>query len=500
MNSPSVTAAMLYDLVRCPRRVALDLYGDPSRKDPVSPFVQLLWERGTAFEQEVMAGAGVPFTDLSVLSGSEKERATLAAIQRGDTLIYAGRIQAGDLLGVPDLLRKSGNGYTAGDIKSGAGLDGGSDLEGGRPKHHYAVQLALYTDILERLGHSDGHRRPFVWDVHGDEIAYDLNRPVSSRSPETWWEYYRAMLDRARAIVQKTEDTRPACMSECKLCRWITLCREELRRACDLTLIPELGRSRRDVMLPRIRSIQQMAGAHLDNYISGRKTVFRGIGPDTLAVFRTRARLLTETGARAFATETLDLPDTDLELFFDVETDPFRDVCYLHGFVERRFGDSRNEKYIYFLAENPSDEAEREAFFDAMQYLRSRAGAAVYYYSSYERTTYRKLQQRYPDVADTGEIEALFASPLFVDLYTDVVRKKTEWPVNDYSIKTLARHLGFRWRDVSPSGAESIQWYHQWVETGDPDIRQRILDYNEDDCAATRVLLDGLRGLAVRGI
>jgi len=29
-----------------------------------------------------------------------------------------------------------------------------------------------------------------------------------------------------------------------------------------------------------------------------------------------------------------------------------------------------------------------------------------------------------------------------------------------------------------------------------PEIRQRILDCNEDDCRATRVLLDGIRDLA----
>ena len=28
-------------------------------------------------------------------------------------------------------------------------------------------------------------------------------------------------------------------------------------------------------------------------------------------------------------------------------------------------------------------------------------------------------------------------------------------------------------------------------------LKQRILDYNEDDCRATRVLLDGIRGLTV---
>ena len=82
------------------------------------------------------------------------------------------------------------------------------------------------------------------------------------------------------------------------------------------------------------------------------------------------------------------------------------------------------------------------------------------------------------------------------DLYLDVVKPATEWPTNDQSIKTLAKYLGFAWRDNNPSGAASIEWFDQWVRTRDPEIRQRILDYNEDDCKATRVLLDGVRSLA----
>jgi predicted RecB family nuclease len=95
------------------------------------------------------------------------------------------------------------------------------------------------------------------------------------------------------------------------------------------------------------------------------------------------------------------------------------------------------------------------------------------------------------------ELEALFAAPRSVDLYFDVVLPATEWPTRDYSIKTLAKFLGFHWRDTHPSGAASIEWFHRWVESGDPAIRQRILDYNEDDCRATRVLLDGVRQFAV---
>jgi predicted RecB family nuclease len=80
-------------------------------------------------------------------------------------------------------------------------------------------------------------------------------------------------------------------------------------------------------------------------------------------------------------------------------------------------------------------------------------------------------------------------------LYFDVVKKTTEWPTRDHSIKTLATYLGFSWRDPHPSGAASIEWFKRWIETGDLATKQRILEYNEDDCRAMRILLDGLPSL-----
>ncbi len=94
-------------------------------------------------------------------------------------------------------------------------------------------------------------------------------------------------------------------------------------------------------------------------------------------------------------------------------------------------------------------------------------------------------------------MEELFSRDGVIDLYGDLVKPKMEWPTNDYSIKTLAKFLGFQWRDPDPSGASSIQWYHQWTETGDETLKKRILEYNEDDCVAMRVLLDGIRGLPI---
>jgi predicted RecB family nuclease len=53
--------------------------------------------------------------------------------------------------------------------------------------------------------------------------------------------------------------------------------------------------------------------------------------------------------------------------------------------------------------------------------------------------------------------------------------KATEWPTNDQSIKTLAKYLGFAWRDTNPSGAASIEWFDRWVRDRDPDIQIRAI-------------------------
>jgi predicted RecB family nuclease len=486
----TVTASVLYDLVQCPQRVALDAFGDAAKREPIKAFVRLLWERGALFERETIARLSQPFTDLSKASDSDRERLTLEAMARGDSIIHGGCIRADDLLGVPDLLRKEPGGYVPGDIKSGRGKEGGNEENDLKPKPHYAVQLALYVDILERLKASAG-RRAFVWDIRGNEVAYDF----TTLEGDALWDDYQTALTEARSILARQTTPLPAYGSVCKLCHWYTYCVAQLTAADDLTLIPHLGRKERDAMQDSVPTIAALAASNPDGFMQGRKTVFCGIGPDRLRLFQARAAMLKAPSPQPYLRAPVSLDLAPLELFFDVEVDPLRDVCYLHGFIERHQGDKKTERFVAFFAEAPTSASEREAFAAALDYLAARDAAVIYYYSKYERTTYCKLQERYPDICTPEDIEWLFEPPRAVDLYGDVVMQAVEWPTRDQSIKTLAKYLGFAWRDTDPSGAASIAWFDRWCREGSPEIRQRILDYNEDDCRATRVLLDGIRSL-----
>ena len=95
----------------------------------------------------------------------------------------------------------------------------------------------------------------------------------------------------------------------------------------------------------------------------------------------------------------VQLPGHDRELFFDIEVDPMRDICYLHGFVERQGRDNGTERFVAFFVDECTADAERAAFANAIGYLRQSRPCAIYYYSKYERTIYRKLRQKYPDVS-----------------------------------------------------------------------------------------------------
>jgi len=490
-----ITASILHSYLRCPHRVALDAFGDSSKRDPVDDFVELLWERGNAFEGQVVEGIAEPFINLKDLDNIERERLTRQAVEAQEPLVYGGRIVVDDMIGEPDVLRFDGQGYVAGDIKSGAGVEGGSEDDDGKPKRHYAVQLAFYTDLLQRLGLS-GSTLPFIWDVHGEEVPYDLAASRGPRTPGTMWDEYVQVHREVRAILSNELATRPACASECKLCHWRTHCRAEVKVLDDLSLVPGVGRKTRDKLLPFVSTVGTLATAD-DGELDVIVASVERLGHTMLGRFHARARLQKKPGARPYLTEPVMLPPKDRELFFDVETDPMRDVCYLHGFVQRLGGDRSTEKYTAFMAGSPDESEEQRAFAEAWEYVQSFEPTAMFVYSSYEKTTWRHLAERYPNIASTEDVDEIFSSPWCFDLYYGLAYSKSVWPTHTLSIKDLAVFLGFCWRDPEPSGAASIKWYHDWCKTNDENVRRRILEYNEDDCVAMRWLADAAREFVV---
>ncbi|MBT3349541.1 TM0106 family RecB-like putative nuclease [bacterium] len=491
-----ITASTLYDYIQCPHKVWRDKYGPKDEKiEETNPFVELLWNKGVQHEEKVIRKLG-DFLDLSDGTLEERFEKTLAAMKSGMNLIYQGVIKADNLLGIPDLLRKVSEGnYIPVDIKSGMATEGGDDFEEeGKLKKHYAVQLCLYFEILNRLGFSQ-QKIGKVIDVHENEVLYEFDIPMGKRTPQSYWEFYEEIKQKSSLLIQNKDKNKPAMAGACKLCPWYNSCKKWCENTQDLTKVFYLGRSVRDKINDDlgIDKVEELLDLDVEEIIQKKKedkSFMKGLGEKSLLKTIRRAEILVKT-KKPVVYEPIVFPKVSHELFFDIEDDPTQEFVYLHGVYERT---AVGERFLDFTATEISDEAEEDAWQRFWDYIRSlpQDDFSVYYYSAHEKTTYRRMQKKYPNVVSEQELEVFFANQNVIDLYTDVVLKNTDWPVGSYSLKALAVYLGFNWRDESPSGALSIQWFNNYIDTKDPKILERILLYNEDDCKATMVLKDGI--------
>ena len=134
-------------------------------------------------------------------------------------------------------------------------------------------------------------------------------------------------------------------------------------------------------MQSSVSTIADLASANPEGLIDGKKSIFPGLGPDRLRLFHARAVMLKDTPPKAYLRAPVTLPVTPVELFFDIEVDPLRDICYLHGIVERQDGNNDAERFVFFFAPEVTPDAERQAFAQAYAYLTQNPKAAIYYYS-----------------------------------------------------------------------------------------------------------------------
>lgn len=498
----TTTGSKLYNYIQCPHRVWRDVYGPKEERiQETNPFVELLWNKGVAHEEKVVAKLG-EYLDLREGELQERFVKTIEAMKNGVPLIYQGVLVYGNLKGIPDLLRKMPDGsYAPIEIKSGMGFEGADDSseneETDKPKKTYAVQLCLYIELLSILGFSKS-KRGFVIDSTGTEMEYLLDQSIGKRSKQTFWEFYAETKEKVENLLGNRVQNKPAMASSCKLCPWYKSCKKWCKDNEDLSNLFQLGRSRRDTInedlyVSKVGEISKLDVAEIMARKKKNKNFLKGVAEKTLSKIVARADML-QNGKEPVLYGKLDLPKVSYELFFDIEDDPTQEFVYLHGVYERN---GNSERFLDFTASDNTLLSEEDAWRRFWEYIRllPKDDFAVYYYSQHEKTTYFKMQKKYPDVISTEELSAFFAHPNTIDLYK-IVLSSTDWPLGSYSVKEIAQYLGFRWRDETPSGALSIQWFNQYLETKDQKDLQRILDYNEDDCKATMVLKDKLQEMS----
>ncbi len=467
-----ISAQDLYNYTKCVHRVYLDANGDSSKKSEVGVFVKLLWEVGLQTERDYLQTLGAhDVVDLQEKMLEPAFHDTLAAMERGAPMIYQGCLMDEYCVGRPDLLVKRKDAtsrfgnfcYEPIDIKAGKGWD---DREGKTRtfKEHYAFQILFYRMLLDKIQGM----------VPLEARIINVNHELETFDPVVFQERFDRALHEVERLIVGEETSEPVLGSHCTMCGWFAHCYRWVRETSDPTGLFFVGKQKFAMQQVGLKTVEDIAHMRVDEFLTPPNKIPR-MGKLSLTRMKKRAQVLLE--GKPVIRPGYRFPDVDEEIYFDVEDDPTRGVTYLFGFVTQRSG--KPSQYSYFLAKTPDEEEQTVREF--WEFLQATDRVVYYVYSHKERSTLKHLMAKYD--LDVEVFEKYRASEF--DLYQQLVVEYSDWPTFSYGIKQIAKFVGFQWRDVDPSGANSIAWYNDYLAQPDHEsLLNRILEYNEDDCYA----------------
>jgi uncharacterized protein len=486
-----LTAELLLNYERCPRRAFLDIYGDPSQKAPPSDFLLKLAQDSLSHKQTILTDQTWHRPHYQQGDWVAGASATLDLMQQGVEQIHQGILLVRDAQGMtlmssPDLLTKQPGQsyfgdwiYTPTDIRLGK-----------RPKLGYQIVAAFHVKLLATV--------QGAW----PETAGIFLRDRGLYAVDLWQfvpQMQVTLEELSRVLQQQQEPEVFIARNRCNLCSWFNHCYAIAQSQHHLSLLPGVTASRYPLLQQLdLTSVEALATADPSQLqpLLGHEVAIKLV-QQAQAVVENQAILVRKNCTSAQPVYRTDVSTTQItpffsnnslavpiELYFDIEAEPGLNLAYLHGVLVVNH-QAKTQIFYPFLAESPENEnLIWQQFLDLVQAYPT---APIFHFCSYEIHTVERLAKLY-------QTPRRLVKPLldrFVDLHQWLTQTVT-LPVENYTLKVIARWLDFQWRDRDASGAQSIYWYSQWLKTGDRTFLEAILRYNEDDCRATYHIKDWL--------
>ncbi|WP_072691585.1 TM0106 family RecB-like putative nuclease [Rhodococcus marinonascens] len=301
-------------------------------------------------------------------------------------------------------------------------------------------------------------------------------------------DYDERFVDRL-AIARGESATVPSKIGECRSCPWWPGCEEQLTQTHDVSLVA--SGSRADLLREAgCRTIDDLAAWDQEPIEDWPHGAFED------AVVTAKAWLAGAPLVRRYS--QIRVTRADIEV--DVDMESYQEHgAYLWGTLLNADGISVYRPFVSWDPLPTPDEARSFAEFWTWLMAEREAAAlsgktfAAYCYSrAAEDKWLLDSARRFvgtPGIPTEDEIREFIDSPQWVDIY-QAVSDQFICPAGK-GLKKIAPVAGFRWRDADASGEASMSWYREAVGyDGEPDLsqRERLLQYNEDDVIATKVL------------
>ena len=468
-----LTATTVSTYLTSPFAIHCNKFAPEDEKDELTEYQKMLFERGNEHETQTIRSKYPEMTTIPFESPEEGFRLAIESMVSGTTALHGMPIYylPEGLYGVADILEKS---------------DTDSSVFG---DYHYTVkEVKLAKNIQEKHLLQGAFYNYLLGQIQG--ITPETFAVINGEGEETLHEYtdYESLLfdsiNGTRKIMQgdHISPTHGSCGYP-----WESYCNRMAIETNDISLLAGVSLKTKSRLVDYgFKTVDDLIDTSIENLMG-----IKGIGAKTATKYVTTAKAIKTKSHIIIDKDMIDFPERKVEIFLDLEgIDPTMAddetilIDYLIGILVRTGTD---EKYISFTAKDTSHE--KEMLLEFLEFMKKQKDYVIYHYHHYEKTHLSKMMEKY-------EIDMATQNLVFdhmIDIHK-VATNSVVFPTYGNGLKQIAPYLGFKWRHKDVSATESISIYLDYVK--DPkenkDRFQKVIDYNEDDCIATRVIKDWL--------
>ena len=264
--------------------------------------------------------------------------------------------------------------------------------------------------------------------------------------------------------------------NHCQICEFQNNCIEKLIERDDLSLLTAL----------KIKEIVQKNNRGIFSVKQLSYTFRPKKNPYRRRKFLPELKALAIREGKTFIQEIPILKQVETEVYLDFEGILDRGSNYLIGVILKT-----NEVVTEYSLWANNEEEEKDIFIELIHLLKPLNSFTIYHYGSYEIQALKRISQKL-----TTEQQELLKT--MIDKSFNVLNIFSEYiypPTYSNSLKEIARFLKFDWTEKDASGLQSTVWRYNWEISLNNDLKQKLIQYNIEDCRALKVVKDWLDGI-----
>lgn len=472
-NLEPLTATTVAKYMTSPFAIHCDKFVSEKEKDGMGKYQQLLFERGKEHETQTVQDKYPGIVPIRFATREEGFKLALESMASGSNVMHGIPIfyLPEGILGEIDILEKSNsNGslfgkyhYIIKEIKLAKNI-----------RDDHIIQGAFYNYMLGKI-QGITPSTFYIVNRDGEEISYQYS------------EYEGSLLEAiegSRKILrgEHVSPTYGSCVFP-----WEGYCNKIAEKTNDISLVAGISlKTKNKLVAYGFKTVSDLVNTDTQKLMK-----IKGVGDKTATKFVYSAKAIQSKKPIIKDKKSIDFPNSKVEIFLDLEgTDPTMmgeeviQADYLIGILVR--ADSK-EKYIPFIANDLAHE--QDMLLEFLDFMKKQKNYVIYHYHHYEKTHLDKMMTKYEVDEKTKKI--VFEH--MIDVYK-VATDSVVFPTYGNGLKQIAKFLGFNWRHKDVDATESIALYLDYIANPrkNKDKLGLILDYNEDDCVATRVIKDWL--------